>query len=587
MPLHPVILAGGSGTRLWPLSRETHPKQFLRLLGEHSLFQDTVRRMDGMAGVADPLIICNEEHRFLVAEHLRQLGKDALAIALEPVGRNTAPALTLAALMLLDEDAGFADGDPVMLVLPADHVVRDKAQFQRLAEYGAAQAQKGAIVTFGIPPNSPQTGYGYIGKGKPHPSEPAASPDAADAASSGAVSAGAVSAGAVSAGAVSASAASPDAVSSFHIAEFVEKPNKHDAKRLLASGAYLWNSGMFMMRASVWLRELRRRRPDIADSCVAAHAALRRDGEFYRPDATHFAACPAESIDYAVMEYMGEPDAAKPCASNSDASAPDTSNPDTDANNTGSTAAADSTNNTDKTDAAAVDCLVLPMDIGWTDLGAWSSLWEEMQRDGGGNIIQGDVYARAMSNSLVISRRRLVAAVGLKDVILIETPDAVLAAHKERVQEVKELVEQLKSEERPEQENHLKINRPWGSFETVDAGERFQVKRLTIAPGEALSLQMHHHRAEHWVVVKGTAKVTRGSEVFLLTENQSAYVPVGVEHRLENPGALPLEVVEVQTGSYLEEDDIVRFEDRYDRHLHDEPPRFPIDGAFGKTAKQN
>ena len=491
MTLQPVILAGGSGTRLWPLSREAHPKQFQPLMGEQSLFQDTVCRLDGMDEIAPPLVLCNEEHRFLVAEHLRQLGQKALAITLEPVGRNTAPALTLAALMLLDADAGFSDGDAVMLVLPADHVVRDVQSFQRLARRGAELAMDNSIVTFGILPDSPKTGYGYVRKGEPQ--------------------------------------ARANSVPAFRVAEFVEKPERATAKQMLKSESYLWNSGMFMMRASVWMRELRRYRPDIADACVAAHASLQRDGDFYRPDTASFAACPGESIDYAVMERMGR----KPSQNGS------------------------------------ADCLVLPMDIGWTDLGAWSSLWEESERDERGNVIQGDVYARSMTDSLVISQRRLVAAVGLDDVILIETADAVLAAHKDRVQDVRELVEHLKIDGRPEQENHRKINRPWGSFETVDAGERFRVKRLTITPGEALSLQMHHHRAEHWVVVKGTAKVTRGEEVFLLTENQSAYVPVGVDHRLENPGTLPLEVVEVQTGSYLEEDDIVRFKDRYDRHLHD------------------
>ena len=491
MTLHPVVLAGGSGTRLWPLSREAHPKQFLRLMGEYSLFQDTVRRLDGIDEAAAPLVLCNEEHRFLVAEHMRQLGKQALAIALEPVGRNTAPALTLAALMLLDEDAGFSGGDPVMLVLPADHVVRDVERFRRLVEHGAELAAENNVVTFGILPDSPKTGYGYIKKGEPH--------------------------------------VSSNGFPSFQVERFVEKPNQVVAKRMLESEAYLWNSGMFMMRASVWMCELRRQRPDIADACLAAHSGLRRDGDFYRPDAARFSECPSESIDYAVMELMGN----------------------------------------DNSQGDTAECIVIPMDVGWTDLGSWSSIWEEESRDKADNVIQGDVYARSMSNSLLISQRRLLAAVGLDDVIIIETPDAVLAAHKNRVQEVKELVEQLKSEARPEQENHLKINRPWGSYETIDAGDRFQVKRLTITPGEALSLQMHHHRAEHWVVVKGTAKVTRGEEEFLLTENQSTYVPVGVDHRLENPGTLPLEVVEVQTGSYLQEDDIVRFEDRYDRHLRD------------------
>ena len=491
MTLHPVILAGGSGTRMWPLSREAHPKQFLPLMGEHSLFQDTVLRLDGLEEVAAPLILCNEEHRFLVAEHMRQLEKNALAITLEPVGRNTAPALTLAAMMLLDNESAFSDGDPVMLVLPSDHVVRDIETFQKLVRHGIELAQGNTIITFGILPDSPRTGYGYIRMGNRITSDGGSD--------------------------------------FFQVAEFVEKPDRDAAKKMIKSEAYLWNSGMFMMRASVWMGELRRLRPDIVDACSDAHAALRRDGDFYRPGATEFAACPSESIDYAVMEHMSE----------------------------------------GSPQGNGAKCIVLPMEIGWTDLGAWSSLWEEREQDAGGNVIQGDVYAHSMSNSLIISQRRLVAAVGLEDIILIETADAVLAAHRDRVQDVKELVEQLKSQGRPEHENHLKINRPWGSFETIDIGQRFQVKRLTITPGEALSLQMHHHRAEHWVVVRGTAKVTRGDEVFLLTENQSAYVPVGVSHRLENPGAMPLEVVEVQTGSYLEEDDIVRFEDRYDRHIHD------------------
>ena len=489
MTLHPVILAGGSGTRLWPLSRETYPKQFLRLMDEHSLFQETILRLDGMNDMASPLVVCNEEHRFLVAEHMRQLGQNSLAIALEPVGRNTAPALTLAALMLLDEEAGFSEGDPVMLVLPADHVIRDGSKFRAVANYATEIAQDDCVVTFGIVPDSPNTGYGYIRKGDAH--------------------------------------MSGNGKSAFQVAEFVEKPSLQTAETMLATEFYLWNSGMFVLRPAVWMKELNRSRPDIADACVKAYSSLVRDGDFYRPDATCFAECPSESIDYAVMEHIAR----------------------------------------DTLPRESAECVVVPMDVGWTDLGAWTSLWEENPRDANGNVVKGDVYSRAMSNSLIMSERRLVAAVGLQDMILIETADAVLAADREHVQDVKELVEQLKLDGRQEQANHLTINRPWGSFETIDSGERFQVKRLTIRPGEALSLQMHHHRAEHWVVVKGTAKVTRGDETFLLTENQSTYVPVGVEHRLENPGTLPLEVIEVQTGSYLEEDDIVRFEDRYSRHL--------------------
>ena len=501
MTLHPVILAGGSGTRLWPLSRETYPKQFLRLIGEHSLFQETVLRLDGLDDMASPLIVCNEEHRFLVAEHMRQLEQDPLAIALEPVGRNTAPALTLAALMLLDEKAGFTEGDPVMLVLPADHVIRDGPKFRTLTNYAAEIAQDDSVVTFGIVPDAPNTGYGYIRKGNTH--------------------------------------MSGNGNCAFRVAEFVEKPSLQAAERMLATESYLWNSGMFVMRPSVWMNELNRLRPDIADACIKAYSTLSRDGDFYRPDASRFATCPSESIDYAVMEHIAR----------------------------------------NASQHKSANCVVVPMEVGWTDLGAWTSLWEESPRDTNGNVVKGDVYSRAMKNSLIISERRLVTAVGLQDMILIETADAVLAADREHVQDVKQLVEQLKMDKRREQENHLIINRPWGSFETVDAGERFQVKRLTIRPGEALSLQMHHHRAEHWVVVKGTARVTRGEETFLLTENQSTYVPVGVEHRLENPGTLPLEVIEVQTGSYLEEDDIVRFEDRYSRHLQSDIAKGLPDGS--------
>ena len=461
-------------------------------MGDHSLFQDTVLRLDGMGDIASPLVVCNEEHRFLVAEHMRQLGRKAFGIMLEPVGRNTAPALTLAALMLLDDEWNHSSTDPAMLVLPADHIVRDGKKFREFAQDAADLAVDDRIVTFGIMPDSPNTGYGYIRTG--------------------------------------VNEVPINRNTAFQIVEFVEKPSYYAASRMIESESYLWNSGMFVMRASVWMNELSLLRPDIATACKSAYAELKRDGEFYRPDSVQFADCPSESIDYAVMEHVV----------------------------------------VDGSRAGNGRCVVLPMDIGWTDLGAWSSLWEESERDSSGNAIKGDVYARSMSNSLLVSEKRLVAAVGLKDVILIETSDAVLAAHKDHVQEVKEIVQQLRHDGRAEQENHLSVDRPWGSFETIDAGDRFQVKRLTIRPGEALSLQMHHHRAEHWVVVKGTAKVTRGDEVFLLTENQSAYVPVGVEHRLENPGTLPLEVIEVQTGSYLEEDDIVRFEDRYDRHINNE-----------------
>ncbi len=492
MTFQPVILAGGSGTRLWPLSRELYPKQFLPLIGEYSLLQDTLRRLDGIDGIAPPLVVCNEEHRFLAAEHLRQLGRESAAIILEPVARNTAPALTLAALTLTRQ----ASADPVMLVMPADHVIQDAARFRSAVTRGAELAERGCIVTFGITPSAPLTGYGYIRKGAPF----------------------------------AAGAGAP----AFRIAEFVEKPQLPRAEKMLADGQCLWNSGIFMMRASVWLRELRRCRPDIAAQCQQAHAGLSQDGDFCRPNPDAFAQCPSESIDYAVMERM-------------------TDSPPDDAANEAAAA------------NAAADCIALPVEFGWTDLGAWSALWDVAPRDERGNVLRGDVYAEAMSDSLVISRHRLIAAVGLKDVILIETADAVLAAHKNHTQEVKDLVDRLKAAKRPEHAHHRRVNRPWGAYETIDTGERFQVKRLTIRPGEALSLQMHHHRAEHWVVVKGTARVTRGEEQMLLSENQSAYIPVATKHRLENPGSLPLEVIEVQTGGYLQEDDIIRYQDRYNR----------------------
>jgi len=489
MSIQPVILAGGSGTRLWPLSRELYPKQFLPLLGERSLLQETLGRLEGLPDVTTPIIVCNEEHRFLVAEHLRQMDISPRAIALEPTGRNTAPALTLAALILsseptLGEGSGKAtDDSPVMLVMPADHVIKDVPAFQQALISGARLASAGNLVTFGIVPTSAETGYGYIHKGNKHGT-------------------------------------------AFQVAEFVEKPDQDTAEKMLASGEYLWNSGLFMMTPSVWLEELERHRPDIASACRTAHAASKLDGDFYRPDSDLFSACPSESIDYAVMEQVG-------AASGSNSS----------------------------------ECLAVPLEVGWSDLGAWSALWEEGSKDAKGNVIQGDVYAHdSMEDSLLISKSRLIAAAGLKDIIVVETADAILVAHKDSVQDVKDLVTRLNKDERPEQHNHRKVHRPWGTYETVDVGGRFQVKRLSIKPGAALSLQMHHHRAEHWVVVSGTAKVTCGDKEFLLTENQSTYVPVGVQHRLENTGTITTEIIEVQTGSYLEEDDIVRFEDRYNRH---------------------
>jgi mannose-1-phosphate guanylyltransferase/mannose-6-phosphate isomerase len=465
MKINPVILSGGSGTRLWPLSREHYPKQLLCLLGEQTLLQQTVSRLDGMGNVAAPLLVCNEEHRFLIAEQLRQMGKAPADIILEPVGRNTAPALTLAALALLKHSAN----DALMLVMPADHVIQNTAKFHSAVKEGYALAEKGRLVTFGIVPATPETGYGYIKRGKGN-----------------------------------------------EVEAFVEKPDTKTAAQYVASGEYLWNSGMFMMLASVWLDELNRFHPAMLEACKTAHEQGHRDADFYRVNTQAFGSCQSNSIDYAVME---------------------------------------------ETDKAAV----VALDAGWSDIGAWSSLWEASTRDAQGNVVQGDVYMHATKNALLISQHRFVAAVGLDDIIVVETPDAVLVAHKKHAQDVKEVVSRLKSDKRSEYQTHRRVYRPWGSYEGVDAGPRFQVKRLVVNPGAALSLQMHHHRAEHWIVVKGTARVTRGDEVFMLTENQSTYIPLGTTHRLENPGNIPLEIIEVQSGSYLGEDDIVRFEDKYNR----------------------
>ncbi len=489
--IYPVILSGGSGTRLWPLSREQYPKQLLPLMGKRTLLQETVARLDGLENVANPVFVCNEDHRFLVAEQVRQLGKTPLAIILEPSGRNTAPALTVAALTLKK-----GAGDPVMLVMPADHDVRDGASFRESVRQGAPLAASGKVVTFGVRPKVPATGYGYIQRGKPlvpGPQSSALGPEHA--------------------------VPSPDhsRLTSHEILAFVEKPDLATAEAYLKSGEYVWNSGIFMMRLSTWFEELKRLEPEIARACQAAHEKGKSDGDFFRLDREAFARCPSNSIDYAVME---------------------------------------------KTKRAAV----VELDAGWSDVGAWSSLWEHQARDGDGNVIAGDVYAHHTRNALLISQHRLIAAVGLDDVIVVETPDAVLVAKKDRAQDVKEIANRLKAEGRSEYSVHRRVYRPWGSYEGMDAGERFQVKRLTVKPGAALSLQMHHHRAEHWVVVKGTAKVTRGEEVFLLSENESTHIPIGTKHRLENPGTIPLEIIEVQSGAYLGEDDIVRFDDVYNRH---------------------
>jgi mannose-1-phosphate guanylyltransferase/mannose-6-phosphate isomerase len=469
--LVPVILSGGSGTRLWPLSREGYPKQFLPLVGERTMVQETALRVAGLPQLAKPVVVCNEEHRFMMAEQLRQVGVTPQAIVLEPVGRNTAPAVALAAMAALGQDG--AGDDPLLLVLPADHVIRDVAAFQQAVVAALPAAREGRLVTFGIVPSQPETGYGYIRKG-------------------------------AGAGPV------------VPVAQFVEKPDAARAAGFVASGEYLWNSGMFLFSARRYLEELARLAPSMREACQKAFAAATRDLDFTRLSRDLFAACPSDSIDYAVME---------------------------------------------KTDAAAV----IPLEAGWSDVGSWASLQDALPRDAQRNVTHGDVMAVDSENCLLFSASRLVAAVGLSDHVVVETKDAVLVAPRDRVQDVKQLVHKLKEQGRSEPGLHREVFRPWGSYDSVDAGDRFQVKRLSVKPGASMSLQMHHHRAEHWIVVSGTARITRNDETFLLAENESTYIPVGATHRIENPGKVPLHIIEVQSGSYLGEDDIVRFEDRYGR----------------------
>lgn len=479
MLIQPVVLSGGSGSRLWPLSREKYPKQLLPLIGEDSLLQATVRRVDGVAGleIAQPLVVCNEEYRFVIAEQLRLMGKSG-TVVLEPLGRNTAPALAIAAQAAIKNGA-----DPVLLVMPADHVIVDTQAFQAVVQQGAALAAEGAVVTFGITPDAPETGYGYIQSGDAFGGNGAK-----------------------------------------RIARFVEKPNLATAQAYLQEGSYSWNSGLFMMRASVWLRALEACRPDIAAACSAAWTQGREDGEFIRVGKDAFSQCPSDSIDYAVMERLaGQATTSLPPG------------------------------------------VVIPLSAGWSDVGAWEALWNVLPKDGDGNVAQGDVLMQDSRNTLALSEGRLIACVGVDDLIVVETADAILVAHKNKTQDVKKIVDRLKQSGRSEGQTHRKVFRPWGWYDSVDSGERFQVKRIVVKPGAALSLQMHHHRAEHWIVVSGTAKVTQGEKTYLLSENESTYIPLGTTHRLENPGKVELEMIEVQSGSYLGEDDIVRFEDVYGR----------------------
>lgn len=464
----PVILSGGSGSRLWPLSRQLFPKQFLALTGKHSLFQETLLRLQ-LPGTQKPLVVCNEEHRFIVKEQLQALGRLADTVILEPFGRNTAPAVAMAAMHLLEQGR-----DEVMLVLPADHLIQGQHEFQEALKKACQAAEQGELVLFGIQPYRPETGYGYI------------------------------------------KVAAPQEDGLVAVEQFVEKPGFEQACRFLESGNYLWNSGMFLFRASRFLEELKRYEPDIYDTCRLALSQSWRDLEFLRIDAESFAHCPDSSIDYAVME---------------------------------------------KTDRA----MVVPLSAGWSDVGSWSSLWEVQEKDSQGNVLKGDVVVQDSRNCYVHGDAKLVSLIGLEDVVVVDTKDAVMVAHKNRVQDVKKIVSHLNSKGREETLNHREVYRPWGCYDSLDKGKRFQVKRLTVKPGARLSLQKHHHRAEHWIVVSGTAEVTCNGETFLLAENQSTYIPIGAPHRLANPGKIPLEMIEVQSGSYLGEDDIERLEDAYGR----------------------
>ena len=491
MTIYPVILAGGSGTRLWPLSREYYPKQFLPLISaSSSMLQETLARLELIKEAAPPILVCSELHRFIITDQLREAGVEATNIIVEPAGRNTAPALTLGALRAQD---AADDDDPILLVTHSDHLITEPQRFLDAFKVGLSLASDGDVVTFGVPPTGPETGYGYIEQGVPVAS---------------------------------------DGGPAFLIQSFVEKPDRATAIEYCESGRYLWNSGIFMMRASVWLSQLERHRPDIADAVNEAYSKGSDFFEYFRPDEDAFLKCPSESIDYAVMEGAGS--------------------------------------SLEKENGEATAFAVVPIDVGWSDIGSWSTLWERREKDDQGNVVQGDVYTDATKNSLVMGQHRLVAAIGLDNMVVIETADAVLVAHKDRVQDIKGIVERLRKDGRTEADVHRRVHRPWGSYDVLDAGEEFQVKRLTISPGASVSFQYHHHRAEHWIVVRGTAKVIKGDEVFLLKENESVSIPQGMKHRLENPGTTPLEVIEAQLGEYLGEDDIIRLEDDYNRPTNPE-----------------
>lgn len=475
--IYPVILSGGSGTRLWPLSRAALPKQFLSLASDYTLFQETILRLKGFPGMAAPLVVCNNRHRFLAAEQLLAIHTPPLLQILEPEGRNTAPAVAIAAFTAIEKDK-----EAILLVMPADHLIQDISGFHHAIQQAHALARQDKLVTFGIKPNEPDTGFGYIERGS----------------------------------VVGIGECANSTEDAYEVARFVEKPDLETAKTFLASGNFFWNSGMFVFKASVYLSELQTHRPTIYRAAHHAWKHSTQDLDFCRLNEKDFAACPSESIDYAVMEH---------------------------------------------TQAA----VMVTVDIGWSDVGSWSSLAEVTKSDAQGNALHGDIYAVETSNSYIRAEKRMVAAIGVRDLVIVETADAVLVMHKSLAQNVKQAVEYLKQAERTEHLVHKRAYRPWGYYEGIDSGERFQVKRIMVKPGAKLSSQMHYHRAEHWIVVSGTAKITCGNRIELLHENQSTYIPIGETHRLENIGKLPLFMIEVQSGSYLGEDDIVRFEDDYKR----------------------
>jgi len=466
--MYPVILSGGSGTRLWPLSRPLYPKQFLALHTSNTLFQETVLRLDAL-DLRDPIVVCNEEHRFIVAENMRALGKEANAIFLEPVGRNTAPAIAVAALEAIKED-----NDAILLVMPADHVIENTKAFAKGVKSAETLAQKGHVVTFGIKPTSPHTGYGYIETGEEITTD------------------------------------------AFTLAGFKEKPDTKTAEDFLKQGTYLWNSGMFCFKARTYLEELEKQQPNIVACAKASLKAAKSDLDFIRLNKESFEKCEDISIDYAVMEHTNHG-------------------------------------------------VVVSLDAGWSDIGSWDALWEVCDKDKEGNVLKGDIIAQNTKNSFVHGKNKLVCTLGLDNIIIVDTKDALLVAHKNHVQGIKDIVSKLKKSDRKEALHHRTVYRPWGHYDSIDVGERDQVKRISVKPGAKLSLQKHFHRSEHWVVVKGTASVTRGEEAITVSENESVYLPVETVHALENPGKIPLELIEVQTGSYLGEDDIVRLEDLYGR----------------------